>query len=136
MLTTEPLPPAGRRLLRLWRGLDAADRATLLAFAEFLAGRAGAPVADPPPVAVPPPVPEARPAQESVIAAIKRLRRVYPMLDGGALLTETSALMGAHLLHGRPALEVIDELEALFARRYAALGAGAAGAGAEAEGRN
>ena len=54
------------------------------------------------------------------MAALKRLRRVYAMLDRGVLLHEASALMSAHVLQGRPAVDVIDELEALFARHYAA----------------
>jgi hypothetical protein len=37
----------------------------------------------------------------------------------GALLNDTSSLMAGHVLHGRPAAEVIDELEALFARYFA-----------------
>jgi hypothetical protein len=68
---------------------------------------------------------ELRPAEESVVAAIKRLRRTYPMLDGGSLLNETSALMAAHVLQGRPAAEVIDALEALFSARFDAYRGGA-----------
>lgn len=110
----------GRRLLRAFRQLGAADRASLLAFAEFLVSRAGAgEIAPAPPLATP--VPEPRPTEETVVSAIKRLRRVYPMLDGAAMLTETSGLMAAHVLQGRGAAEVIDDLEALFARRYAGL---------------
>ena len=37
------------------------------------------------------------------------------------MLHETSALMAAHVLQGREASAVIDELEALFATRYEAL---------------
>jgi hypothetical protein len=112
--------PAERRLLRAFRALDGGDRDTLLAFAEFLHGRAagGDADADTSAVQAPEPVPEPRPQQETVIAAIKRLRRVYPMLDGGKMLHETSALMAAHVLHGRAAAEVIDELEALFEARW------------------
>jgi hypothetical protein len=34
------------------------------------------------------------------------------------MLNETSGLMTEHLMQGRPAPEVIDELEALFRRHY------------------
>jgi hypothetical protein len=34
------------------------------------------------------------------------------------MLNETSSLMAAHVLNGRPARDVIDDLEALFARHY------------------
>ena len=59
-----------------------------------------------------------RPKEESVVGAIKRLSHSYFMLDRSAMLNDTSSLMGAHVLQGRPASEVIDELEALFARHY------------------
>jgi hypothetical protein len=112
-----------RRLLRAFRALDGASQQTLLAFAEFLqqrdadAGTAGADAGD----ALAEPVLAPRPAQESVVGAIKRLRRSYPMLDGGTMLQETSALMAAHVLQGREASAVVDDLEALFAQRYAEL---------------
>jgi hypothetical protein len=60
----------------------------------------------------------ARPEQESVIAAIKRLKQTYYMLDTDNLLDETSSLMGQHILRGREALEVIDELQSMFEAKY------------------
>ncbi|WP_338035843.1 hypothetical protein [Halochromatium roseum] len=121
----ERASPHERRLLKILRALDVQDRATLIAFAEFLmaggvAGAdsvAGALERTPAP---PEPQHEPRPPQESVVAAIKRLRRVYPMLDAAEMLQETSALMATHLLQGRDAAEVIDDLEVLFVRRYQA----------------
>jgi len=68
------------------------------------------------PLAEPDPAP--RPAGESLIAAIKRLRAGYPMLNTEALLNDVSALMAQHTLQGRPADEVIDDLEALFDTHY------------------
>jgi len=133
MLTPGLLPQrAGahdeRQLLRLYRRLDAESRRTLLRFAEFLAERSGsAPMARGDAAnaatdgALAEPTFEARPAGESVVAAIKRLRRGYPMLDSGTMLQETSTLMAQHVLQGRDAAAVIDDLEALFAARYAAL---------------
>jgi hypothetical protein len=107
---------AERRLLRSFRMLVAADRETLLAFAEFLVQRDKVPSEPHPGPRDPAPLP--RPIQESVVAAIKRLSKTYAMLDRGPMLNETSALMSAHVLQGRPAEEVIDDLEALFARHY------------------
>lgn len=113
-----------RRLLKILRALDTQDRATLIAFGEFLlTGGAGVAVTGEPersPRAPSEPQHEPRPEQESVVAAIKRLRRVYPMLDPGEMLHETSALMAAHVLQGRDANEVIDELEGLFEGHYRA----------------
>lgn len=112
-----------RRLLRRFRALDAASRQTLLAFAEFLAERETQRTAGDGADQAAPAEPrlEPRPAEESVVAAIQRLRRSYPMLDGGTMLQETSALMAAHVLQGRAAAAVIDELEALFAARFEAM---------------
>ena len=75
------------RLLEFFRRLDTADQSTLLAFAEFLAFRSG-PVADAKPVvkqevAEPEPIP--RPEEESVVAAVKRLSKTYPMLNKGEI---------------------------------------------------
>ena len=110
------LPPAKRRLLELYDALDEQDRATLLALAEFLAARRGGAVE--PLAAVPEPDHLPRPAQETVIAAIRRLSRTYHMLDKAPMLHETSALMSAHILQGRAAAEVIDGLETLFSGHY------------------
>ncbi|AFL74104.1 hypothetical protein [Thiocystis violascens] len=117
MLTRTSESADGRRLAKLFQGLSATDRQTLLAFADFLAQRAqperlGEEKEPREPRALP------RPDTESVVGAIKRLSHTYDMLDRGPLLNETSALMSAHVLQGRGAMQVIDELEALFARHY------------------
>lgn len=118
---TRPLPPRDERhLTQLYRGLDEASRLTLLRFAEFLSatgheGGAGV-LAQVPALAEPDLIP--RPPVESVVGAIKRLSLSYPMLDRRRMLDETSILMAAHVLNGRPARDVIDELEALFARHF------------------
>lgn len=59
-----------------------------------------------------------RPEEESVVAAIKRLKKTYPMLDTDSLLDQASSLMGQHILHGREACLVIDDLEVLFKGSY------------------
>lgn len=106
-----------RRLLHLFRALSEGKRAGLLDYAEFLLARApteAAPVSQMPQDI-------ARPAQESVVKAIKRLRATYPMLDRAKLIHETSALMSQHLMQGRAASEVINDLEALFQTHYQSL---------------
>ena len=106
-----------RRLLQLFSTLDPQDRQTLLAFAEFLADRDQGRPPEPSPVLEPATVP--RPDKESIMGAIKRLARTYYMLERKEMLNETSMLMGQHVLHGRSAESVIDDLERLFAEQYA-----------------
>ncbi len=102
-----------KKLFALFSRLSPRRRESLLEYAEFLAGReSGENVPDLEVVPVP------RPERETVIGAIKRLSATYPMLDGRALLNETSLLLSEHLLQGVPADEVIDRVEALFERHY------------------
>jgi hypothetical protein len=105
-----------KKLMELFDALAPQQQETLLAFAEFLAVRAdggGDDAARPRPIT--------RPASETVVMAVKRLTRTYPMLDRRKLLAETSHFMAAHALEGRAAAEVIDDLEAVFARHYKAM---------------
>jgi len=110
------------QLLSLFRTLSATDRAAVLSFADFLASRSGGQPASTAPlhqsVAVPEPEPIPRPEGEKVVAAVKRLSRTYPMLDKNAMLGVTSDLMMQHVLQGREAKEVIDELEQAFRDEY------------------
>ncbi len=91
--------------------LPAPQAQQLLEFAQFLQERYGA-------CELPAPESIERPAQESVVKAIKRLAATYPMLDRAKMLHETSALMTQHVMQGRDAVEVIDELEIVFRRHY------------------
>jgi hypothetical protein len=114
-----------KRLLEIARQLPAAQAEALLEFAEFLLTRHGvvervlpevkesamAPV-DAAPLDIP------RPANESVVKAIKRLRATYHMLDVRKLLNQTSDLMTEHVVKGRDKVEVIEELEILFRTHY------------------
>lgn len=113
MNMTRKTTPA-RRLSEIAKGLPEAEQQTLLHFAEFLRTQAAA--AEPVPLPEPKAIP--RPPEESVIKAMRRLSETYSMLERGRLLNETSALMTQHVMQGRPAVEVIDELEALFATHY------------------
>jgi hypothetical protein len=104
-----------KRLLRLFGALDAEQRDLLLAFAALLESRAGGSAGAP---SIPAPEAIPRPEQETVVAAIKRLTATYPMLDKSKVLHETSSLVAEHVMGGRPAGEVIDQLEATFERHY------------------
>lgn len=106
-----------RQLLDLYGRLDAQGRETLLAFAEFLSLRdAQSDTAEEPPLREPKPL--ERPERESVVKAIKRLSATYYMLERDQLLDQTSSLMMAHVLQGRDAVSVIDELEVIFSEHY------------------
>jgi len=112
------MAPEEKRLLQLLRRLPPSDRETLLSFAEFLAARAPGPDLPREPLPIP------RPREEKVVHAIRRLRETYPMLDHGKMLNEVSQLMTQHVVQGRPAAEVIDELELLFRAHYERLQGG------------
>ena len=101
------------KLLELFGSLPRGQQDKLIAFAEFLGGREANAAKGP--VEIP------RPQGESVTMAIRRLVRTYPMLDCRKLMGEASQFMAQHALNGRPASEVIDELEALFARQCRAM---------------
>ncbi len=108
------------KLLELFGRLDDSQRETLIAFGEFLVTRAlrGGETA---PSTPDQPLPIARPETETVVMAIKRLTQTYPMLDRRKLFGDTSKFMAQHALEGRPAVEVIDELEVVFSRHYRAI---------------
>jgi len=105
-----------KQLLEHFRRLSDADAETLFAFAEFLATR-GETV----PAEIPAPADIERPAEESVVGALKRLSSTYHMLDKAKMLNETSTFMAQHVIQGRDAVEVIDELEVVFRRHYESL---------------
>ena len=102
-----------KQLLDLFERLAPEQQDRLIAFAEFLGGSApDAAGAASEPVAIP------RPDGETVPMAIRRLVRTFPILDRKRLMAEASQFMAQHALEGRAAAEVIDELEAVFARHY------------------
>lgn len=62
-----------------------------------------------------------RPDNESVVKAIKRLSKTYPMLDKKILFEQTSIAMTAHVMQQVSPKESIDRLEAVFRKEYDAL---------------
>ena len=103
-----------KKLLHIFKSLSREQQQSLFDFAEFLTSRASVPTDQ----AIDEPLTLPRPAQESVVKAIKRLMATYPMLDRSKLLHETSHYMTLHVMQGKPVGEVIDELEALFTKHY------------------
>jgi len=111
-----------KRLVEIFQRLPAAQAEALVEFAEFLLMRHGAAGQEPArhigSAEIPAPVDIPRPTGETVVKAVKRLRVTYPMLDARKLLNQTSELMTQHLVQGREAAVVIEELEILFRSSY------------------
>ena len=112
-----------RQIIKLFKSLDTTNQEALLAFGEFLQTRANSSDSDDQSVDVVAcePVDIPRPEEESVIKAIKRLSATYPMVDKETILHPISNLMTSHIIQGRKASEVIDDLQALFLSEYESL---------------
>jgi len=102
-----------KRLIEIWQSLPAQQANQLLEFAEFLSQRHTVVARE---MAEPLDIP--RPENESVPKAIKRLAETYPMLNRKMLLDETGKYMTQHVMEGRPAKDVIDDLEIMFRKHY------------------
>ncbi len=100
------------RLLQMLDRLDAEGLRTLADLAEFLAARAenrfDAEIVT------------LRPQSESVVQAVKRLNRSFPMLSRAQLMGPVGDLVSQHMVDGRDAEAVIDALEALYASAFSA----------------
>ena len=116
MKSGSSLSAEDKKALQLFRALDASQRQTAISFMAFLATQMSERKLQEPikPELIP------RPKEESVVKAIKRLRASYPMLDQNQLFHVTSEKMMGHLMHGKTAPDVIDELETLFLQKYQA----------------
>lgn len=114
MRSGSSLSAEDRNALKLFRALDASQKQSALAFMAFLATQESGQT---PHEAIKPQLID-RPKEESVIKAIKRLKTSYPMLDQNQLFHATSEKMMDHLMHGKSAPDVIDELETLFLQKY------------------
>ncbi|MDH3901369.1 MAG: Crp/Fnr family transcriptional regulator [Gammaproteobacteria bacterium] len=109
------------QLLAIWRHLGSGERATLLAFAEFLQQRETTPNQRPvpsPPARIAEPEVIERPAEETVVAALKRLSKTYPMIDKSEMLSATSDLVATHIMQGTETSAAIDQLEEIFSEHY------------------
>lgn len=102
-----------KKLLEYYRELPDEVAQQLLDFAEFLALRHKVEIKE---ISLPEDI--ARPENESVVVAVKRLSATYPMLDKDKLLNDTASLMTQHMMQGRDAVDIIDELEVIFRKEY------------------
>lgn len=121
---------AERKLCKLYKTLNDTDRSTLMKFAEFLALEAEQKQSSasgdtdkgkqhniiqkafPEPKQIP------APENENVIKGIKRISAMYYMVDKSKMLDLTSTLMTEHLMQGRPAKEIIADVEQGFKQEY------------------
>ena len=117
---------AEQQLTELFRQLGVSEQTTLLDFAAFLASRTLArPVAvNIEPEVIPEPKLIERPEGESVVGALKRLSKSYPMLDKTVMLSATSDLVATTIMQGADPVGVIDELEVIFSKHYEQLKSG------------
>lgn len=100
------------QLLAMLDRLDAEALRTLTDLAEFLAARAEA--------RFDAEIVTLRPQAETVVQAVRRLNRSYPMLSRAGMLEPVGDLVSQHMVDGRDAKAVIDELEALYASAFSA----------------
>lgn len=108
-----------RKLIKLFKSLNSSDKDSLVSFAEFLCSRQNQEKIPKMDSDIPSePLDITRPENESVVKAIKRLTTTYPMIDKENILHPISGLMTSHIMQGRKADEVIDELEVLFLEEY------------------
>ena len=102
-----------KALLKLFESLDQDRQDSLFDYAEFLQSKSS-PVKKE--VSYPEDIP--RPDSESVVGAIKRMKQTYPMIDSMEVFAVASNLMTDHMVKGRDAEEVINEIENLFEETY------------------
>jgi len=110
-----------RKLIKLFKSLDTSNKEAFIAFGEFLQSRASGVITDNKDTVVSEPVDIPRPEEESVIKAIKRLSATYPMVDKENILHPISDLMTSHMISGRLAPDVIDDLQEVFLNEYKSL---------------
>lgn len=98
------------RLIEIFSKLPRAQQEELIGIAELLGGGgATSPTVSAPPTAGP----------ETVIGALRRLRRSYPDVDRRNLMSDACDIVSEHALDGVAAVEAIARLERLFARHAA-----------------
>jgi len=115
-----------RLLLKAFKSLDSVNKESLIAYAEFLQSRASIEATEKDDAVVESLITKelldiTRPEGESVIKAIKRLSATYPMVDKENILHPISDLMTSHMIQGKKANDVIDELEVVFKNEYKSL---------------
>ncbi len=102
-----------KHLIEIFETLDTERQNSLFDFAEFLQAKGDLVVTE-----MAQPVEISRPETETVVGAIKRLKQTYPMIDSMTVFSSASELMTQHMVKGKDAIEVIDEMESIFEDFY------------------
>jgi len=102
-----------KALVDLYESMDDERKRSLCDFADFLFAQA-----EPVSKEISPPDDVPRPAEETVVGAVKRLKTKYHMVESMTVFSAASALMTDHMVKGRDLIEVIDEMELLFEDAY------------------
>ncbi|MDH5611433.1 MAG: Crp/Fnr family transcriptional regulator [Gammaproteobacteria bacterium] len=102
-----------KSLIDIFETLNEERQTSVLEFAEFLQSKGNLVIKE---IAEPVDIP--RPEKETVVGAIKRLKQTYPMIDSMKVFSSASELMTDHMVKGRDAVEVIDEMEKIFENFY------------------
>ncbi len=108
-----------KQLVQIFKQLNEVDQSSILSFAEFLISKSGlGSELNNETKILENPVDIKRPEDEKVVIAIKRLSKTYPMIKKSSVFDKAAKLMTDHMLHGKNAVLVIDELELLFDGHY------------------
>jgi hypothetical protein len=107
-----PLKSASE-ISKLYESLNDEAKRSLCDYVDFLSDRY-----EPVIVEIPEPADIPRPESETVVGAIKRLKAKYHMIESMAVFSKASSLMTQHMMNGRDAEEVINEMEVIFEQAY------------------
>lgn len=102
-----------KEILNLFKSLSEEDKTSIKSYLEFLSQKTIKKAETP---ATPLNIP--RPENETVVGAIKRLKKTYPMLESTKLLNHASEILTSHLLKGKKKEDAIVELEEYFQKSF------------------
>ncbi|MEO5350014.1 MAG: hypothetical protein H7836_10235 [Magnetococcus sp. YQC-3] len=108
------------RLLTAWKKLDQEGQRSVRLFAEFLSQQTDNQTAEQQKTVPQEPLSLPKPAGESAVLALKRLKKSYPMIEADFSLLEDASKLLLKKIMGTEDATVVAELEELFASRYQA----------------
>lgn len=101
------------KLTDIFDTLDDERKASLIDYAEYLQSKGGLVTRE-----IGDPLDIPRPDSETVVGAVKRLKKTYPMIESMTVFSAASSLMTEHMVNGRDVIEVIDDMEKLFEESF------------------